>query len=137
MQHDPNDERNTELTQQARRNRIKREALSPLPVQGDALRYPDGYIRRVAHMWDDGPQPASWGGQGSIYIDPKSGYASYSGALNQSIPNEVLTLAADRLEQRFWFFSHDYPGAHRGVDCMISVRVWDVSIDDTGTRKMS
>lgn len=104
---------------QAERKRL--DTLTSLPRQGDAIAYPDGSIRRVAHSWHDGLQPTMTY-DCSFYLG-ESGNMSFSGTLDRSIPNSCFRLDGHAMVP-VWFFHHGHVGAHRGVYCNVEVRLW-------------
>lgn len=78
---------------------------------------------RFTYKWDDGIQTNRGGG--SFYLG--DGYMDYSGSLDPTVPfgqfridefTPYATVSA-------WFFHHDRPQAHNGVDVLIPVRVWE------------
>ncbi len=107
----------------------KREARGvAFPIVGDVLRYPDGELKRAAHVWDeDGTQPASGSYScGSYCLSLQGGGAAYSGGLEGSVAHDRLKLTDERQDVAFWFFHHDRAMAHNAVQCSVPVRVWEV-----------
>lgn len=94
---------------------------------GDFIRYADGAMRRVAHIWDDGAgnaleiQPTDGG---SFHLSP-SGSVSFSGGLHRSIPAESLTDSGQHAHGAVWFFHHDIWGKDRGVNAGVTFRIYD------------
>lgn len=89
---------------------------------GDYVRFPDGHLERISHVWDDGVQTSA---QGSWYLG--HGYVSFSGGLNEIVKNETLTLTDEVMPGSVWFFHHDYWTAHNGVTVTIAFRVYESS----------
>ncbi len=106
----------------------KREAAwnsKPGPRVGDFVIMPDGALRRFTYNWGDGLQ-TTWGEEaGSFYLD--NGFASYSGGLEPSIPNERIEDTGETRPGLFWFFHHDEARAHNGVSFTIACRVFKVA----------
>ena len=98
------------------------------PGVGDFLDY-GNTTKRIAHVWDfkDGSkvtvQPTS--GAGSFYLGGDS--ISYSGGLETGIDVDRLVEVPSRKHGKVWFFHHDYPTAHNGVDVFVPFKVWAVS----------
>lgn len=90
-------------------------------MQGDFVRFSDGSIRIISHVWDDGVQTSKGG---SIFLCSTGG-GSFSGSLDTSTPKELFTLSEDRMEGHFWFFHHNSSGAGRGKNCKVECQVWD------------
>ena len=114
---------------------VARNALTG-PQVGDYLRLHNGDLRRVAHVWDwgekdDGVQPDAPGYGGSWYLE-ESGRGSYSGGLDPMIPFTRIG-EPERLmrDAGFWFFHHDWPTAHNGVNFPIRCRVYPVTKEPT------
>jgi hypothetical protein len=108
-----------------RRSRQREEA--DRPSVGDFVIFPDPSApegsreERIAHDWgeDIGVQTAPGG---SFYLG--DGYASFSGALNPTVPTAALTPTGEVRGGRFWFFSGDYARADNGVDVEAPCRVY-------------
>ena len=103
--------------------------------QGDFIRFKDGALKRVAHVWkdiegfEDSVQPTSArGNSGSFYIG--GGWASFSGALDSSIPFSTFKKTNEFIpDGYFWFFHHDFAYAHNGVYVFMKTPVWECSAD--------
>lgn len=95
----------------------------PGPRVGDFVRFADGTIRRISHIWDDGPQTSDGG---SYYLG--NGYVSMSGGLFPHVPNSSITPTEEKREGSAWFFHHDYATAHNGVGVLVAFRVFDCSL---------
>jgi hypothetical protein len=101
--------------------------------QGDFIRFANGTIRRVSHVWTDennqpdGVQTTMKDTGGSFYLG--DGYMSYSGGMWPSIPANTLTRAVELMDGRAWFFHHDYSQAHNGIDVNIPCPVWDCTLE--------
>lgn len=100
------------------------------PKQGDFIRFADGTIKRIAHVWPDEQNRAEWiqptdgkGDAGSFYLG--EGYMSYSGSLNQGIDANRFTRANETMQGRCWFFHHDFARANGGVYVQINCPVWN------------
>jgi len=92
-------------------------------LQGDWLKGSNDVFLRVAHVWPDRVvQPADTGG-GSHCIGPNGG-SSMSGSLQAGVSLDKITPTEEFKDAYFWFFLNNSSGAHRGVDCIIPVRVW-------------
>lgn len=115
---DAEDQRLLDLMQIERK---RLDSLTSLPRVGDALVYPGGSIRRVAHSWHDGLQP-TMAYDISFYLG-KNGHMDFSGSLDSIIPSSKFVLAGHEFVP-VWFFHHGIVGAHRGVHCNVEVRRW-------------
>lgn len=93
------------------------------PRVGDFVRMPNGFVQRCAHGWDDGMQTCD-GGSFSISRD---GFASMSGSLHGIQLWEYYQPTAETRMGRFWFFSHNLPGAGRGVDVWLPCAVFNLA----------
>lgn len=120
------------LLAEARVNRKHLIATEPdRPWTGEWLRFADGEMRRIAHVWEwgQGPervQPAS--DSGSFHLTIGGGSVSHSGGLDSGIKPEHLTLSEDRHGAWFWIWKNGRAAAHNGADVRIAdVRVWDVA----------
>lgn len=78
---------------------------------------------RFTHAWDDGLQTG--GGNGSFWIG-NHGLVSYSGGLDPVVPYDKLEDTCTRRWGEFWFFKDGWSGAHRGISCLMPVRVYRV-----------
>lgn len=96
-------------------------AATEYPILGDAIVYPDGSIRRVAHTYKDTLQPTSKGG-GSFFVF-RSGEMQFSGGLDSPIKIDKLSPSGCAWVP-VWFFHHGIAGPSRGVDCTLEVRRW-------------
>lgn len=106
---------------------------SDTPMVGDWLRFQDGRMERVAHVW-----PADWHadniatvqpthpkfGYGSIYLGEHGG--TYSGALDDGIKLDRIVATDETRPSAFWFFHHDQHRAHNGITVEFQVCVWEV-----------
>lgn len=96
------------------------------PRIGDFVEFPDGRRARFTHDWDDALQtttPSDTGEGGRFYFG--SGYCSYSGSLDPSIPKIDLKLVDNfGPEGSVWIFHHDRQEAHNGVDTTIQFRLY-------------
>ena len=94
------------------------------PRVGDAVKMPDGTVRRFNHDWGDDIQTTKGPGWDASFYLGKGGYAEFSGSLDHAIPKSKLTLTGETLDAPFWFFHHGEVGAHRGVHFHMKVRVF-------------
>lgn len=94
----------------------------PGPRCGDFVRFADGRMERVSHVWDAAVQTSEGG---SFYLG--HGYVSFSGGLNPSIPAAELRRADEAQDGSCWFFHHDRFTAHNAVHATMPFRVYDVS----------
>lgn len=90
------------------------------PRIGDFVRMLDGTTQRFTHDWGDDIQT----GTGGNYYLPKSGHASYSGALNAAIPHSSLVELAEVLPGAFWIEHHGYLCGGCGVEVTLECRVY-------------
>lgn len=112
------DERDEEILTQ----RINELDAVSTPRCGDFVRFADGHLERISHVWDDGVQTSEGG---SFYLG--SGYVSFSGGLNPAIPMDELQLSSENHSGSCWFFHHDYFTAHNGIRAEIAFRIYDVA----------
>lgn len=91
----------------------------PGPRVGDYVVFSDGVTRRISYNWGDAVQTSDGG---SWYLG--DGYCSFSGSLYSSVPIASLTQLPEERDGSAWFFHHDYPAAHNGVDVEIPFRVY-------------
>jgi hypothetical protein len=118
------DERDAEIL-------ARREAefnLANGPRVGDFLRVAGGMLR-FTHDWDDSLQTTVGKdhpccGDASFYLG-NDGYVSFSGSLDPSIDKTELFDTGEKQKGGFWFFHHDFQGAHRGVQCEMNCRVFE------------
>lgn len=125
----------TQLDQQDTEIRNTREAaiLARLdPKQGDFIRFADGSIKRIAHVWkdeNDNPlyiQPTLYRGDSSFYLGES--YMSFSGSLDTGIDACHFARTNETMPGNVWFFRHDYARAHNGVYTTIQCPVWNCDI---------
>jgi hypothetical protein len=99
------------------------------PKQGDFVRFADGTLRRISHVWFDENGKASHiqtSHGGTFYVG--EGYMSYSsGALFSSIEAGKFTRTGEIIAGRAWFFHHDLACAGGGVDVIVNCPVWECS----------
>lgn len=91
------------------------------PRIGDYVIMPDGTFERFSYNWGNGLQTSRGG---SFYLG--TGYASFSGGLNPSIPNEKIQKTDEKKIGVFWFFHHDYMTAANSVGVRAECRVYRV-----------
>ncbi|MDB5253896.1 MAG: hypothetical protein JWP27_3065 [Flaviaesturariibacter sp.] len=104
------------------------------PVQvedGDYVRFADGQLRRVSHVWRfpaDKDGPAVFSVQtsrgGSWHMSTPAGHVSFSGGLDSGRPGDAFTDTGERLDGSVWVWHHGRPAAHNGVAAVVSFRVW-------------
>ena len=94
------------------------------PRVGDWIRFADGMVWQISHLWDDSAQ-YTWGG--SFYLG--NGYVSYSGGLEPGIPLDSLTLTSESKPGNVWFFHHDWSKAHNGVSATVDFRVYESTVN--------
>lgn len=119
------DERDTAIL--ARRTAML-DADTDLRV-GDFVRFADGTLRRVSHIWrdeQDRPESVQTSNGGTYYLG--DGYVSMSGGLYRGVPASTLSLTAESRDGWVWFFHHDWTRAHNGVDVMVPFRVYECSL---------
>lgn len=111
-------------------------ALDALPADaprvGDWVRFQDGTMRRVSHIWrneDGSAESLQTSAGGSYYLG--TGYVSMSGSLYTGVPAETLTRTPETREGAVWFFHHDQHRAHNGIDALIPFRVFDCTEQPT------
>ena len=92
------------------------------PRVGDFVRFADGRLERISHIWNDGVQTSE---SGSFYLG--KGYCSFSGSLNPLIPSAELEYRADHKRGPVWFFHHDHWRASNGVHASMDFRVYEVA----------
>jgi len=104
---------------------------SDIPQVGDWISFDSGRMERVTHVW-----PADWNddgiarcqtthprfGGGSFYLGDSD--TSYSGALDDGIPADILFPTDETKPGHVWFFHHNQHRAHNGVDVEIDCAVW-------------
>lgn len=94
------------------------------PRVGDWVQMADKSLRRFTYDWGKEIQTTlPYTGPASFYLTPE-GRASYSGGLASAIPKSDLMLVSEALDGRFWFFHHDWPRAHNGVDVLLQCRLF-------------
>ena len=116
------DEKDAELLQKRQELYDNRQG----PRVGDWCRMPNGELRRFTHNWGDGLQTTSPNfGLGSFYFD-RSGFMSYSGALDPSVDLSKIEKTEEVKPAWIWFFHHDCAQAHNGVYREIPCRIYKV-----------
>lgn len=96
------------------REKIKGPRVGDVVIRIDSIA-----PHRIAYMFDDKYQLSSGG---SFFLD-SNGNADFSGSLDYPRKYELKMLLRE-CEHMFWFFHHDEPGAHRGVNCFVKCRVF-------------
>lgn len=109
------DERDTEIRQRL----IDSWDADERPRVGSWIKFADGSYWRMSYDWGDSFQYSIGG---SFHLS-MGGYASFSGGLEPSVKHDLKPLEEFR-KAKFWFFSHQYPGAGRGVGFDFLVRVY-------------
>lgn len=113
-------------------NRIATEIRPDTPTVGDRVLYADGKVGVVARVGKYDVQPSSGPGERACNID--GGVASFSGGLRSSVAIEKFIPAGDDVVW-MWMFSHEYVGAHNGVNVDVKVRAWTLDLNsDYGPR---
>ena len=97
------------------------------PQVGDYIRLPNlhpklGKWTRITYDWGDHVQTGSGG---SFYVHWR-GTMGYSGSLDPGLKKADLVETQETKDGRCWFFDKDLPGAGRGVECSMALRVWDI-----------
>jgi len=98
------------------------------PKQGDFIRFRNGTIKRIAHVWTDQEgraesiQPTMYKGDSSFYLG--EGYMSFSGSLNSGIDASRFTRTNETMLGAAWFFHHDLARASNGVSVQVTCPVW-------------
>lgn len=98
---------------------IRREG----PCVGDWVIMAEGDLRRFTHDWGDDIQTTCKGMYGSFHLN-REGYASFSGSLDPGMPKTRFEQTDELKAAPFWFFHHDSPRAHSGVNVSVLARVW-------------
>lgn len=118
------DQQDAEILAQRQESILARKG----PIQGDFIRFQDGSLKRIAHVWrdeNDNPeyiQPTYYDGDGSFYLG--NGYMSYSGSLDTGIPWTMFAPTTETIPGHVWFFHHDYPRCQGGVQAKVNCHVW-------------
>jgi hypothetical protein len=93
---------------------------------GDFVRFVDGTLRRVSHVWTDArnkPDSIQTSTGGSFYIG--NGYMSFSGGLYSGVDFAQFTRTDETMHGRCWFFDHDHARAGGGVEVEVLCPVWN------------
>ena len=96
------------------------------PRVGDFVNMRDSTQRRFTHDWGDCIQTTASGefaGDASFYFG--DGYMNFSGSLDHAIPKTNLHDTGSKKLGRCWFFHHDFPAAHNGVEIETLCRVYE------------
>lgn len=99
------------------------------PQVGHYVRFADGTMRRISHVWDWGePEKVSvqTSDAGSWHLG--GSWISFSGSLYTGIPATTLTKTGETKDGRVWLFHHGFAGAYRGVNAHIPLPVWECSL---------
>jgi hypothetical protein len=78
---------------------------------GDFVRFVDGTLRRVSHVWTDArnkPDSIQTSTGGSFYIG--NGYMSFSGGLYSGVDFAQFTRTDETMHGRCWFLTMHEPG---------------------------
>jgi hypothetical protein len=92
------------------------------PRVGDFIRIPGRGLHRFCFAHEFGMQTTPGG---SFYVGTCGG-VDYSGSLDRCKLYERFKPTGETIKGRFWFFSHNRPGAGRGVDIFLDCRVYDL-----------
>ena len=90
------------------------------PRVGDFVRMLDYSVQRFSHDWGKDIQTTNGG---SFYLR-SDGRVSFSGGLNNAIMKETLEETDETMVGIFWFFRHNQPIAHNGVNVNIMCKVY-------------
>jgi hypothetical protein len=106
---------------------------------GDYIRELNGRLTRVTHDWNEPGETSETiqhGGSeyGQYYLG--NGYISYSGGLDSGIKKNQLKPTGEMKQGKVWFFNNDFAGAGRGIDFMVSFRVFEVIPDSSFDNKI-
>ena len=119
---DINDEKNQAIL----RRRIELWEKKTGPKQGDFVRFADGELRLISHVWDCYEDVNKWAIQtsksGSLYFG--DGYMDFSGGLDSGIDFSHFKLTDDKQDQTCWFFDHDWARAGGAVYAKVPAPVW-------------
>ena len=117
------DKRDEELLKQRSATFLERKYIK----SGDFVRFADGTIRRVSHVWTDEPVGIQTSDNGSWYLG--NGYMSFSGGLFCPIPAASMTRTDETMSGACWFFHHDFAYRDNGIYTSIPCPVWNCSIE--------
>ncbi len=92
------------------------------PRVGDFAQFPDGHYERFSHNWGEDGFQTSEGG--SFFLG--SGYVSFSGGLNPTIPLSRIEATGEYKTGAFWIFHHNDKHADNGVGITIQCRVFKI-----------
>ena len=93
------------------------------PRVGDYICTIEKGLKRFTHDWDDGLQITSNGNDESFHLST-SGFVSFSGSLEPSIPLEKIMPIGKTMSGKVWVWLDGVPGGGRGVDTWIECRVY-------------
>lgn len=96
------------------------------PQVGHWVRFADGVLRRISHVWD-------WGEPDKVSIQTSDGgsfylgkwYMNFSGGLYPGVPATTFRPTDELKPAPAWFFHHDYCQAHNGVHVQVPCPVWE------------
>jgi hypothetical protein len=120
------DERDTAILEKRQAEFLKNDK----PKQGDFIRFADGTLRRVTHVWTENNKPELCqtnenASDGSFYLG--NGFMSYSGGLLSGVQADTLTRTQEIIKGAAWFFHHDFATAGGGVYITVDCPVWECS----------
>jgi hypothetical protein len=102
------------------------------PRVGDFIRFTDGVLVRVSHVWEDGKVQTTDGRFGARFylgdVSDRGAYISFSGGLDEGVWKNTLTQTEETMEGSVWFFHHGFTGGGRGVDTKATFRVFACSL---------
>lgn len=104
--------------------------------QGHVVRFADGTMRVVSHVWHDEAnqldaiQTSDMTGDARLHLSSYAGtaYLEYSGGLYGGVPFSTFTLSPHVSEVTVWLWHHQIAGAGRGVYTTVRVPIWDCSL---------
>lgn len=94
--------------------------------QGDFIRFNDGVVMVVAHVWrdkNDNPKSIQPARGGSLYLG--NGYMEFSGSPESGIDYSHFRATDETISGECWFFHHNYATAGGGIEVTASRHVWE------------
>jgi len=104
--------------------------------QGHVVRFADGTMRVVSHVWrDEANQPdaiqtSEITGDARLHLGSYAGmaYLEYSGGLYGGVSFATFNLSPQFTQVTVWLWHHQIAGAGRGVYATVRVPIWDCSL---------